>query len=94
MRESTLAELDLDLLRALAALLQERHVSAAAARLRIAQPTMSRRLKRLREIFRDPLLVPTRRGMRLTPRAESMRDSVQSLLQAMNAMLDPKAKLR
>jgi DNA-binding transcriptional LysR family regulator len=94
MTESALAELDLDLLRTLAALLEERRVSSAAAKLGRTQPTMSRRLKRLREIFRDPILVPGRGGMQLTPWAESMRQTVQDILGTLDGMLDPAGRGR
>ncbi len=49
--------LDLNLLRALDALLAERHVTRAAARLHLTQPATSAALARLRAAFGDPLLV-------------------------------------
>lgn len=64
--------LEPSLLFSLDALLQERHVSRAAARVGLTQPAMSRVLGRLREQLRDPLLVRTGRGMTLSPRAEAM----------------------
>jgi DNA-binding transcriptional LysR family regulator len=59
---------DLNLLPALAALLEERSISKAAARHHLSQPAMSRVLQRLRGTFRDELLVRTSQGYALTAR--------------------------
>lgn len=53
----------------LQALVEERHVTRAAERMNIGQPAMSAALARLREVFRDVLLVKTSTGMEPTPRA-------------------------
>jgi len=53
----------------LQALVEERHVTRAAERMSIGQPAMSAALARLREVFRDVLLVKTTTGMEPTPRA-------------------------
>ena len=52
-----LTNVDLNLLVALDALLTERNVTRAAARLGMTQPGMSNALSRLRRMFADPLLV-------------------------------------
>jgi DNA-binding transcriptional LysR family regulator len=62
--------IDLNLLVALDALLAERSVTRAAARLRLSQPALSARLARLRDLFGDPLFVPAARGM--TPTAKAL----------------------
>ena len=49
--------LDLNLLVALEALLSTRSVSRAAERLNLSQPAMSAALGRLRDYFRDDILV-------------------------------------
>lgn len=64
-----LQKIDLNLLVALHALLQERSVSRAAERLHITQPAMSKTLGRLRELFGDPLFTRSSGGMQPTPRA-------------------------
>ena len=64
--------LDLNLLSALDALLEERNVSAAGRRVFLSQSAMSGALARLREHFRDELLQPVGRRMMLTPFAESL----------------------
>ena len=55
--------LDLNLLKALDALLDERSVTRAAERLALTQPAVSGMLTRLRESFDDPLFVRTQRGI-------------------------------
>lgn len=87
MAGDAVSNVDPELLCALDALLRERHVSAAAARLGITQPAMSQRLKRLRDIFQDPLLVPGRDGLRLTPRAAELRQPLNAVFDALDAML-------
>ena len=66
---------DLHLLVSLDVLLEELNVTRAAQRLHISQPTLSGHLARLRELFGDPLLVPseTGRGMVPTDRALALR---------------------
>src|SRR5688572_408483 len=71
---------DLDLLVLFDALATERHMTRAAASVGLSQPAMSRALGRMRELFRDPLLVRTARGMLLTPRGEELVPSVRRVL--------------
>ena len=71
---------DLNLLPALAVLLEERSISRAAARHHLSQPAMSRVLQRLRETFGDELLVRTANGYELTTRARRLQHDLQSLL--------------
>jgi len=72
--------LDLNLLVALDALLAERSVSRAGERLHLSQSATSGALARLREAFRDPLLVVVGRAMTLTPLAESLVEPVREFL--------------
>ena len=77
----TLAAIDLNLVVALDALLDERHVTRAAARLGITQPAASHALARLRALLGDPLLVRGARGaMMPTPRAEQLAPAVRKVL--------------
>jgi DNA-binding transcriptional LysR family regulator len=75
-----LTGIDLNLLVALGALLEERSVTRAGRRLGLSQPAMSHALARLRELFDDPLLVRTQRGLAPTPRAEALGVSVAAAL--------------
>lgn len=73
MREVNLAGLDLNLIPALEALLRRRNVTRAAEDVGLSQPAMSRALARLRDLQGDPLLVRTRAGYVLTPRAQAVQ---------------------
>lgn len=78
---------DLNLLPALAALLEERSISRAAARHHLSQPAMSRVLQRLRGTFGDQLLVRTAQGYVLTARARRLQDELQQLLPRIDRLL-------
>jgi len=72
MRDKELVrKLDMHALRCLCVLVAESHVSRAADQLGISQPAMSATLAQLREVFQDPLLVRTARGM--SPTANGLR---------------------
>ncbi len=73
-------KIDLNLLAVLEALLDERNVTRAAARLGYTQPTISGMLARLRDLFGDPLFTRTQRGMLPTPRAEALAAPLKQLL--------------
>jgi LysR family transcriptional regulator, nod-box dependent transcriptional activator len=72
--------LDLNLLVALDALLDERSVSLAADRIFLSQSATSSALGRLREYFGDELLVAKGRQMVLTARAEQLVEPVRAVL--------------
>lgn len=77
---ANLSRLDLNLLVALDALLTERSVTRAAARVGLGQSAMSHNLARLRTLFEDDLLTRGPNGMRPTPRALSLVDPVRVVL--------------
>lgn len=79
--------LDVHLLRVLVALVAERSVSRAAARLNQTQPAISTALRKLRELANDPLLVRERSGMVPTARALQLREHAAAALGAIDAML-------
>lgn len=83
--------IDLNLLVALDALLAERSVSRAAVRLHLSQPAASALLARLRELFGDPLLLRSARGMLPTPRALELRGPVRQVLDEIEAIVQPRA---
>ncbi|MFQ3458910.1 LysR family transcriptional regulator, partial [Bradyrhizobium sp. UFLA01-814] len=58
-----LAAIDLNLLVAFEALMEERHVTRAAERIGLAQPSMSSALRRLRALFADELFLRAGAGM-------------------------------
>ena len=67
-----LAKFDLNLLKTLLVLLQEKNTNKAAERLNTSQPAVSRTLAKIREQFDDPLLIRHSRGLKLTPKAEEL----------------------
>ena len=67
-----LASVDLNLLVALEALLQQRNVTYAGQSVGLSQPAMSRALARLRDMFNDELLVRTSTGLAPTARGEQL----------------------
>ncbi len=82
---------DLNLLKAFDALMDERSVTRAAARLSLTQPAVSGMLNRLRDSFGDPLFARTSRGVTPTPRAEALSGSVKKVLAEIETMLKPEA---
>jgi DNA-binding transcriptional LysR family regulator len=82
-----LASLDLNLLVALEALLEQSSVGRAADKVSLSQPAMSHALKRLRVLLRDPLLVRAGARMQLTTRAEALRDPVRDALTRVRNLL-------
>src|SRR6201989_731971 len=89
---ANLGRLDLNLLVAFDALLTERSVTRAAARIGVGQSAMSHNLARLRLLFRDELLTRAPEGMRPTPRALALADPVRvTLAQIQAAVLQREA---
>jgi DNA-binding transcriptional LysR family regulator len=84
-----LKKVDLNLLVALEALLQEQSVTKAAARIGRSQPAMSRALARLRKTFDDPLFVAVGRGLGPTARALELRRRLAPILDDVRDLLDP-----
>ncbi|MCV6590581.1 MAG: LysR family transcriptional regulator [Marinobacterium sp.] len=72
--------LNLNLLKALAVLLQERHVTRSAERLCLTQSAMSRQLAALRSHFDDALLVREGNDYLLTARARQLRPQLEDIL--------------
>lgn len=78
-------QLDLNLLRALAALHSTRSVTAAGQALSLSQPATSNALARLRAFFDDPLFVRTPAGLVCTPLAARVAPAVAQHLAALEA---------
>ncbi|WP_435953948.1 LysR family transcriptional regulator [Dryocola sp. BD626] len=87
MRE--LRNLDLNLLKTLDALLEERSVTRAATRLSVTQPAVSGMLTRLRDSFNDPLFIRTQRGIVPTDRALQLAGPVKRILDDVEQILRP-----
>lgn len=80
MHEVNIAGIDLNLVPALEALLRQRSVTRAAAEVGLSQPAMSRALARLRDLQGDPLMVRTRAGYALTPKAQALQPMLTSAI--------------
>ena len=76
-----LSRLDLNLLVALQALLEEKSVTRAAQRLFITQPAMSRVLQRLRQQLDDPLFTRTGNELIPTPKARDLELRLPGMLE-------------
>jgi len=83
--------MDLNLLIALDALLQEGSVVAAARRMNLSAPAMSRTLSRIRQSLGDPVLVRAGRNLVPTPRALELQGRVRSLLEDAQSLMRPEA---
>ena len=82
-------QLDLNLLTALDALLEECSVAGAAQRLRLSAPATSRTLGRIRRATGDQILVRTGRTMTPTPHALAIQGEVHDIVQRARAALEP-----
>ncbi|MFH8980457.1 LysR family transcriptional regulator [Streptomyces varsoviensis] len=80
-------QLDLNLLTALDALLEEGSVAGAADRLHVTAPAMSRTLGRIRQATGDQILVRTGRTMVPTPHALELRARVHDVVQQAHQLL-------
>ena len=94
-----LSNLDLNLLFTLHAVLAERSVARAAARLHVTSPAVSNALARLRDAIGDPLFVRKGRGLTPTPRALELEATLTSTFGALERALtatpfDPKTSER
>lgn len=88
-----MAHVDLNLLVALDALLEENSVSGAADRLNLSAPAMSRTLARIRRATGDEILVRAGRTMVPTPRALELREETRELVRRATAVLTPVRRL-
>ncbi|MFT4520357.1 MAG: DNA-binding transcriptional LysR family regulator [Halioglobus sp.] len=85
-----MSRIDLNLLVYLDALLRERNVTRAAHQLNLSQPAMSNGLRRLRELFDDPILVRTSEGMTPTERALELEPVVREVLSKIDHAVQPR----
>ncbi len=84
-----ISRVDLNLLIHLDVLLREQNVTKAASHLGITQPAMSNGLKRLRLLFKDPLLVRTSEGMAATELALELKPAVREILFNIEKVIQP-----
>jgi DNA-binding transcriptional LysR family regulator len=91
MRLEKLRQVDLNLLITFAAIAEEKSVTAAASRLLLSQPAVSRALQRARALFQDDLLVRSPNGFELTLRGRRILDELGGLVLQMEQLVAPAA---
>ncbi len=87
-----IANVDLNLLKTFEALHDESSASRAALRLGVTQSAISAALRRLRDVYGDPLFVRTGRGLAPTLRANQLKPVISEALDRCRqslAMVDP-----
>ncbi len=87
-----LSRIDLNLLVYFDVLLREQNVTKSAHHLGITQPAMSNGLKRLRDLFDDPLLIRTSEGMTATERALELQPLIRDVLAGIDKAVQPQKK--
>lgn len=78
MNEINISKIDLNLLKCFEVLYEEQNASRAAERLGITQSAVSASLRRLRDIYQDPLFQRTGRGLTPTTKANALKPLVSN----------------
>jgi DNA-binding transcriptional LysR family regulator len=73
---------------------EERHLTRAAERLHLSQPSVSAHVKALEEELGLSLFIRTPRGMKLSPQGELLKAQVETALQAVEALQHKAAELK
>ncbi len=81
-----IASKDLNLLRLLIVLNEERQTTLAAKRLNLSQPSISVMLRKLREQFNDPLFIRDKNQLEPTVKCAQLLEQLPSLLEQMDAL--------
>jgi DNA-binding transcriptional LysR family regulator len=89
MRLEKLRQIDLNLLITFAAIAEEKSITAAASRLLLSQPAVSRALQRARAMLQDDLLVRSPHGFELTLRGRKILQELEGLLPKMEDLVVP-----
>jgi len=91
MAHADIRAVNLNLLAAFDALLEERNVTRAASKMGVTQSAMSSSLAQLRLLFEDPLFRRTPRGIEPTPRALELGDPIRRGLGLFDRALTPRS---
>ncbi|APR75574.1 Transcriptional regulator [Minicystis rosea] len=83
-----LSNVDLDLFLVLHTVLEERSATRAAARLHVTRPAVSNALARLRQLFGDPLVRRTARGLVPTPVGAQIAPLLASALEQLRIAIE------
>ncbi len=87
MRIEHIRQADLNLFVVFTVLAEERNVSRAADRLLLSQPAVTRAMQRLRETFRDELLIRTSGGYQMTPKGEALIAELEAMFPRLDKLL-------
>jgi DNA-binding transcriptional LysR family regulator len=87
MNQIDLRRADLNLLVVFQVLLAERHVGRAAQRLALTQSAASHALRRLRDLFGDPLFIRHPKGVEPTARALALAPAIADILNRAQSLL-------
>lgn len=82
-------KIDFNLIYALNLLLEEGSVNAAAEKMNLSAPAMSRILGRIREQFNDPIMVRAGRNLVPTPRALELKQQLGHIIAQAEALVEP-----
>jgi DNA-binding transcriptional LysR family regulator len=85
--KNTLHSFDLNLLVIMHALLEKKHVTRAAERLGVSQPSVSKALDKLRCVFSDKLLIREKKGYVLTPTAHRLLAVMDEIMPLLNSII-------
>ena len=89
MRLEKLRQVDLNLVITFAAIAEEKSITAAASRLLLSQPAVSRALQRARVMFQDDLLVRSPHGLEPTLRGRKILQELEGLLPKIDELVTP-----
>jgi DNA-binding transcriptional LysR family regulator len=84
-----MAKIDLNLVVIFDAIMKEESITAAADILAMTQPAVSNAVSRMRHAWKDPLFVKEGRGIRPTPYAKALWQSVAQPLAQINQAITP-----
>lgn len=88
MAKDLFATLDLNLLKTLSVLVQERNMRRASGRLHVTQPAVSQALKKLRHHFGDELFVKAPGGLQPTSFTLDLMEKVEPILDSLSTALN------
>lgn len=91
LNEIDLSRADLNLLVVFEAVMAERHVGRAAARLNLTPSAISHGLGRLRRLLNDPLFLRTPKGVVPTERAEELARPIEDILSRVRGVVSTAA---
>jgi len=86
---SKINRLEIKQIRIFQALLVEKNVSRVADQIGLTQQAVSDHLRKLRELFDDPLFIRKKNGLIPTPMAENLAPKIDQALDAFDGLLQP-----